>query len=97
MRSSKVILLVVGGFVFAGNATHAQFTQQGSKLVGTGAAGFSEQGASVSLSSGHNTTALSVDPEWLCPGAWHNQRTSALQLPGLDSNSRCMVLPIEAD
>ncbi len=37
---------------------HAQFTQQGSRLVGTGAVGTANQGASVSLSSNGNTAVV---------------------------------------
>ena len=37
---------------------HAQFTQQGRRLVGTGAVGTANQGASVSLSSNGNTAVV---------------------------------------
>lgn len=40
------------------NVLHAQFTQQGNKLVGTGAAGHAYQGTSVSISSDGNTAIV---------------------------------------
>ena len=62
---------------------HAQFTQQGSKLVGTGAAGNAEQGYSVALSSDGNTAIVgghfdnnNIGAAWIftrANGAWTQQ------------------------
>jgi hypothetical protein len=45
------------GMVFLAHAAAAQFTQQGSKLVGTGAVGAARQGTSVAISA-DGTTAI---------------------------------------
>ncbi len=46
------------GMLFLVHAAVAQFTQQGSKLVGTGAAGAASQGASVAISADGNTAIV---------------------------------------
>ena len=52
----KIVQIIILCF-FATNL-HAQFTQQGSKLVGTGASGNANQGYSVALSAGGNTALV---------------------------------------
>jgi probable HAF family extracellular repeat protein len=62
---------------------HAQFTQQGQKLVGTGAIGGAEQGYSVALSSDGNTAIVggvfdnnSIGAAWIFTrsnGGWNQQ------------------------
>jgi hypothetical protein len=54
-------VLVFAALVCAARPASAQFTQQGSKLVGTGAIGAAEQGTSVAL-SGDGTTAIVGGP-----------------------------------
>jgi hypothetical protein len=54
-------VLVFAALVCASRPAAAQFTQQGPKLVGTGAAGAAEQGYSVAL-SGDGTTAIVGGP-----------------------------------
>jgi Ig-like domain CHU_C associated len=49
---------LVVGMLFLAHATAAQFTQQGSKLVGTGAFGSALQGASVAISADGNTAIV---------------------------------------
>ena len=44
--------------VFLASAAAAQFSQQGSKLVGSGAAGYAAQGSSVAISADGNTTIV---------------------------------------
>jgi hypothetical protein len=48
-------VLVVAALIFSSQLALAQFTQQGPKLVGTGAVGAAEQSASVGLSADGNT------------------------------------------
>lgn len=83
---------VVGGYADENSAYGAVWiftrsagvwTQQGSKLIGTGAAGFSSQGTSVSISSDGNTVAVggpgndsSIGATWIftrSAGAWTQQ------------------------
>jgi hypothetical protein len=54
-------VLVFAALVCAARPASAQFTQQGSKLVGTGAIGAAEQGTSIAL-SGDGTTAIVGGP-----------------------------------
>jgi hypothetical protein len=55
----KVITILVTAFLLGMNVdSNAQFSQQGLKLVGTGAVGTSFQGYSVSLSSDGNTAIV---------------------------------------
>ncbi len=57
MKSIKLILFLAA--IVISNLLFAQFTQQGSKLVGTGGAnGYEEQGTSVAISSDGNTAVF---------------------------------------
>jgi hypothetical protein len=58
----KSMALITATLLFSSSLTLAQFTQQGSKLVGTGAAGLAEQGSSVAL-SGDGGTAIVGGPD----------------------------------
>src|SRR5262249_55139148 len=58
MRYYTAVVTLVGASFLSSGAAFAQFTQQGSKLVGTGATGAATQGASVSLSSDGNTALV---------------------------------------
>jgi len=61
MRQFAAILFVLGALAFWPTATHAQFSQQGGKLVGKGVvngANDAYQGVSVSLSSDGNTAIV---------------------------------------
>ena len=72
-------LLVVGGLVFPPHATHAQFTQQGDKLVGTGGVGEPLQGRSVALSSDGNTAIVGgFQDNILFGAAWVFTRTGGV-------------------
>jgi hypothetical protein len=59
-RSSRVFasVLIFAGLLFSSQLAPAQFTQQGPKLVGTGAAGLARQGWSVALSGDGNTAIV---------------------------------------
>jgi hypothetical protein len=57
-RSLAPVLILL----FSSQTALAQFTQQGPKLVGTGAVGTAEQGTSIALSSDGNTAIVG--------GAW---------------------------
>jgi hypothetical protein len=54
-RVLPVVMLVCGAL---SARAEAQFTQQGQKLVGTGAVGIAQQGLSVSLSDDGNTAIV---------------------------------------
>jgi hypothetical protein len=59
-RSSEVFasVLIFASLLFSSQLAPAQFTQQGPKLVGTGAVGLAGQGWSVALSSDGNTAIV---------------------------------------
>jgi hypothetical protein len=58
-HQARVATLLVSGLLICGlQPAEAQFTQQGSKLVGTGAAGAAGQGASVAISADGNVAIL---------------------------------------
>jgi hypothetical protein len=52
------VLLIFATLLFSSQLALAQFTQQGPKLVGTGAVGFASQGWSVALSADGNTAVV---------------------------------------
>ena len=61
VRLSRVFgasALISAMLLFSSQLALAQFSQQGSKLVGTGAAGAAVQGLSVALSADGNTAIL---------------------------------------
>jgi type IX secretion system substrate protein len=59
MKKVITILILVAAFLLVMNAdSNAQFTQQGSKLVGSGAIGNANQGYAVSLSGDGNTAIM---------------------------------------
>jgi len=68
VRIHLVLLTTLVYLIGLGKAS-AQFTQQGSKLVGTGAVGITYQGKSVSLSADGNTAIVGGDLDNLCAGA----------------------------
>jgi hypothetical protein len=51
-------VLIFAGLIFSSQLALAQFTQQGAKLVGTGAVGKAQQGGSVALSGDGNTAIV---------------------------------------
>src|SRR6202795_440519 len=55
---ASTLVLIFSTLLFSSQLALAQFTQQGPKLVGTGAVGFSEQGQSVALSGDGNTAIV---------------------------------------
>ena len=77
-RLSKLFsgsLLIFVGLLSSSQLALGQFTQQGSKLVGTGAVGNAQQGVSVAL-SGDGTTAIVGGPDDN-PGAGTNSGAGA--------------------
>ena len=65
--------------IFSPNLIRAQFTQQGSKLVGTGALGNAEQGFSVALSADGNTAIMGGDfDNGFLGAAWVHTRTGGV-------------------
>src|ERR1035438_966245 len=59
MKKSITKLILVIAFLSGMNAnSNAQFTQQGSKLIGSGAVGNAQQGYAVSLSADGNTAIM---------------------------------------
>src|SRR3954464_16046251 len=58
MRRHTTALVVASATLLAAVPAFAQFTQQGSKLVGTGATGNATQGHAVALSSDGNTAIV---------------------------------------
>src|SRR5580704_5712534 len=52
------VLLIFAALLFSSQLALAQFTQQGPKLVGTGAVGNASQGISVALSGDGNTAIV---------------------------------------
>jgi hypothetical protein len=61
LRLFQTLVLIVAALVFSSQLALAQFTQQGSKLAGTGAVGNAQQGSSVAL-SGDGKTAIVGGP-----------------------------------
>src|SRR6516225_1352751 len=57
-RSFGASILIFVALLFSSQLALAQFTQQGPKLVGTGAIGQSQQGYSVALSADGNTAIV---------------------------------------
>jgi len=61
MRHTIPLTLLVCSSMLSAPPAHAQFSQQGPKLVGTGAVGTPQQGISVSLSADGNTAIVGGD------------------------------------
>jgi len=75
LRVLPVITLVCG---LLPTPTEAQFTQQGPKLVGTGAKQPAEQGLSVALSGDGNTAIVGGPFDGLVGAAWVYTRSGGL-------------------
>jgi hypothetical protein len=83
IAKTNAFLLVFGALLGAAQPASAQFTQQGLKLVGTGAVGPADQGWSVALSADGNTAIVSgladdlyIGAAWLFTrsgGVWTQQ------------------------
>jgi len=58
IRHPVVLIVLLGAMLLSSHPALAQFSQQGPKLVGTGAVGNSAQGVSVSLSADGNTAIV---------------------------------------
>ena len=58
IRHPVVLIVLLGAMLLSSHPALAQFSQQGPKLVGTGAVGNSAQGISVSLSADGNTAIV---------------------------------------
>ncbi len=69
----------VVGMLFLAYAAAAQFGQQGSKLVGTGAVGYARQGQSVTLSADGNTAIVGgPNDNSLAGAAWVYTRSGGV-------------------
>jgi hypothetical protein len=94
-RRTGSALLLVTALVCVASPALAQFTQQGSKLVGTGATGAPNQGRSVALSNDGNTLIVggNVDGSFLgatwaytrTGGVWSQQGTKLVGTGGANS------------
>ena len=58
IRRAIACVAVIGGLVWTAQPAAAQYIQQGSKLIGSGASGAAEQGYAVSLSDDGNTLVI---------------------------------------
>ena len=58
LAAFRAFVLVSAALLFSSQLALAQFTQQGPKLVGTGAVGAADQGQSVALSADGNTAIV---------------------------------------
>src|SRR5262245_50937775 len=80
-RSLRIVELsvILGVLLFSSQMVLAQFSQQGPKLVGTGATGVTGQGVSVSLSSDGNTAIVGGDlDDSLAGAAWVYTRSGGV-------------------
>jgi hypothetical protein len=78
-KSVTKVILVVAYLIGINTYSNAQFTQQGSKLVGTGASGSSAQGVSVSISSDGSTAIVGGSEDNNSKGAvWFYTRTGGV-------------------
>src|SRR5450631_4874942 len=57
-RLLRALVLITGVLLFSSQLALVQFTQEGSKLVGTGALGAASHGGSVALSGDGNTAIV---------------------------------------
>src|SRR5260370_6519990 len=76
MRRSLPIVVLTGGLLPA--LAQGQFTQQGAKLVGTGAVGAAVQGYSVSLSGDGNTAIVGGFADDSAGAAWVHTRSGGV-------------------
>jgi hypothetical protein len=80
LRSSTIFgasVPIFAALLFSSQLALAQFTQQGSKLVGTGAVGQSAQGFSVALSADGNTAIVGgIEDNSYAGAAWVYTRSS---------------------
>jgi len=76
IRRAIACVFAVGGLIFAAQPAAAQYLQQGSKLVGSGAVGAAEQGYALALSGDGNTFAEGGPADATSTGAvWVYTRT----------------------
>ena len=95
------------GMVFLAHAASAQFVQQGSKLVGTGGASFSEQGQSVAISADGNTALIGgnldnvgVGAVWVFTrsgGVWSQQGSKLVGTGAAGGSEQGQSVAISAD
>jgi hypothetical protein len=74
-RLFRASALIFATLLFSSQLALAQFVQQGSKLVGTGAIGFPSQGSSVALSADGNTAIVGGPQDGEFGAAWVFTRT----------------------
>jgi formylglycine-generating enzyme required for sulfatase activity len=70
MRHRVALIVLVCVTLFFSRPALAQFSQQGPKLVGTGAVGAAQQGVSVSLSADGNTAIVGGPADNANPNGW---------------------------
>jgi hypothetical protein len=97
----------VVGMLFLAHATAAQFGQQGSKLVGTGAVGHAQQGQSVAISADGNTAIVGgyadnslVGAAWVFTrsgGVWSPQPTKLVGTGAVRASNQGRSVAISAD
>jgi hypothetical protein len=93
--------------LFSSQLALAQFTQQGPKLVGTGAVGSSEQGWSVALSADGNTAIVGGPSDtsftgaaWVYTrsgGVWTQQGSKLAGIGGVESTDQGISVALSAD
>ncbi len=78
MKTKLLVFLFLAGYIIP-NLLFAQFTQQGPKLVGTGAVGNSLQGQSVTISADGNTAIVGgVEDNFYIGAAWVFTRSNGV-------------------
>src|SRR5271156_2346364 len=108
-RSSRVFasVLIFAGLLFSSQLAPAQFTQQGPKLVGTGAAGLARQGWSVALSGDGNTAIVgghednsATGAAWVYTrsgGVWTQQGGKLVGTGAVGAAARGLSVALSAD
>jgi hypothetical protein len=100
-------VLVFAAVVCAAQPASAQFTQQGQKLVGSGAAGSASQGSSVALSTDGNTAIVggqsdnsSTGAAWVfiqSSGVWTEQGSKLVGSSAVGSADQGLSVALSAD
>jgi hypothetical protein len=99
--------LVVAALIFSSQLALAEFTQQGPKLVGTGAVGYAEQGFSVSISGDGNTAIVggpfdnsATGAAWIFTrsgGVWSQQGLKLVGASAIAGSQQAQFVDISAD
>src|SRR5437763_10847100 len=108
MRNRQALTLLVCAALFCSRPAYAQFTQQGSKLVGTGATGSAAQSTSVAISADGNTAIAggptdngSAGAAWIWirdnAGVWTQQGAKLVGSGAVGSAEQGTSVAISAD